>query len=493
MTDPSQPVKQMQCFACREAITSEQFVLVGENNYHLEHFVCHECKKALAGQLYYEHDENIYCEEDYHDKFSPKCDKCQLPIKDKYLNVIGKNFHQACFICFKCNSAFENGQYFKQDENPVCIKCYSSQAKKCTACGEPILSKVYSALDKYWHFECFKCDKCGENFKNESFINIEGKPYHQKCHQILCIVCEKPVSGEYYQVEGSKALHKDCVTAYKEKKKKEVAQVKAETKIEEPPKQEEKPAQIEIPQILEPVQEEANKEEAPKEEPIKEESIKKEPIQEEFSQKEEEKIDVTLKIEEPKAKIEEANAKIEESQVKIEEPIAEIKEPKAVIVPPKIEVSTNFEESDVKIEESVKDKFEEKPKPLNKPLMLDESKPAKTLLGSTLGFPAQKNDKKRGSVLVNASNYEVFVPEFEEKKVETLQEGFKSLNVEGSIHVYPYEILTKLPYPAGVDTTKREEYLGEGDFFKVFRMKKEDFLKLPIWKKNELKKKNKLF
>ena len=493
MSDPSQPVKQMHCFACKEAITSEQFVLVGENNYHLEHFVCHECKKALAGQLYYEHDENIYCEEDYHDKFSPKCDKCQLPIKDKYLNVIGKNFHQACFICYKCNSVFENGQYFKQDEHPVCIKCYSSQAKKCTACGEPILSKVYSALDQYWHFECFKCDKCGENFKNESFISIEGKPYHQKCHQILCVVCEKPVSGEYYQVEGSKALHKDCVTAYKEKKKKEAIQSKAEVKIEEPPKQEEKLSKIEIPpQIQEPVKE--------KEEAI-EEAIKKEPIFEETSQKEEEKVEIAIKIDEPKAKIEEPKAKIEEPQVKIEEPISKIEEPqakieeaKAEIIATKIEVSVKIEEP-VKIQESVKEetKFEEKPKPLNKPLILDESKPAKTLFGASLGLPVQKNENKRGSVIINASNYEVFVPEFEEKKVETLKEGFKSLNVEGSIHVYPYEILTKLPYPAGVDTAKREEYLGEGDFLKVFGMKKEDFVKLPSWKKNELKKKTKLF
>ena len=236
------PVKQMVCFSCKENITSEQFVLVGENNYHLEHFVCQECKKPLAGNLYYEHNENIYCEEDYHNLFSPKCEKCQTPIKDKYLNVMGKNYHQSCFTCFLCNSAFENGQYFKQDDHPVCIKCYSAQAKKCASCGEPILSKVYSALDQYWHFECFKCAKCGENFKNESFINLEGKPYHQKCHQILCVVCEKPVSGEYYQVEGNKALHKDCVTAYKEKKKKEATQNKVSDvlKSEENLKQEEK-------------------------------------------------------------------------------------------------------------------------------------------------------------------------------------------------------------------------------------------------------------
>lgn len=477
MSDPAQPAKQMTCFACKEPITSEQFVLVGENNYHLEHFVCQECKKPLAGQLYYEHNENIYCEEDYHNLFSPKCDKCNLPIKDKYLNVMGKNFHQSCFICHNCNDAFENGQYFKQDDHPVCIKCYSSQAKKCAACGEAILTKVYSALDTYWHFECFKCAKCGENFKNESFITLEGKPYHQKCHQILCTVCEKPVSGEYYQVEGNKALHKDCVTAYKEKKKKD-AQAKTEApKQEEPPKQEEKP------KVEEP------KKEAPPQIQVP-------------AEKEEKKVEVTVvapkieepapkieepapKIEEPKPKIEEPKPKIEEPkvEVKIEEPKPKIEEPKPKVEEVKVEIAAPKEET----------KADDKPKPLQKPLILDESKPVKSAgLGSSLGVPAGNPEKKRGSVMVNASLYEVFVPEFEEKKVETLKEGFNTLTV-GDGHVFPYEILTKKPYPEGVDPSKREDYLGEGDFLKVFGMTKADFTKQPTWKKNELKKKAKLF
>lgn len=470
MTDPSQTTKQMVCFACKEAISSEQFVLVGENNYHLEHFVCQECKNSLAGQLYYEHNENIYCEADYHNLFSPKCEKCKLPIKDKYLNVMGKNFHQDCFVCFKCSSSFENGQYFKQDDNPVCIKCYSSQAKKCAACGEPILSKVYSALDQYWHFECFKCAKCGENFKNESFITLEGKPYHQKCHQVLCVVCEKPVSGEYYQVEGNKALHKDCVTAYKEKKKKESLQQTQQPKAEPPKQEQEPPKQEQEPPKKEEVTEPQKEEEKPEVVPQKNEEAPQEK-KEEIPQEKEKPVEVVEKE-------------------KTDEAVQEQKEEIPVL---KQEVSENIqaknEEPPKKEEEEVK--IEVQAKPLNKPLILDESKPMKTThFGSTLGIPVQNMEKKRGSVVVNASNYEVFVPEFEEKKVETLQEGFKSLNIE---NVYPYETLTKQPYPSGVDPAKRETYLGEEDFRKVFAMSKDEFTKLSAWKKNELKKKAKLF
>lgn len=432
--------KQMLCFDCKEPITSEQFVLVGESNYHLEHFVCKECKNPLTGNLYFEHNEDIYCEDDYHILFSPKCEKCLLPIKDKYLNVMNKSYHQTCFVCYKCSSIFENGQYFKQEEDPVCITCYSSQAKKCAACGEPILSKVYSALDQYWHFECFKCAKCGENFNNESFMSLDGKAYHQNCNQILCIQCELPVSGEYYQFEGTKALHKECLISYKDRKKKEIMQAKPDiTKTEEN-------SQKEVPhQIQEALKEEKNPEN-----------------------------------------------QVEQHQPQIQIQIEEIKKEE---IKPNVEVSKTLEEpakehiqAQLKVEET---KTEDKPKPLNKPLILDESKPIKTNVGPFLGISPPKKEK-RSSVMVNASLYEVFVPEFEEKKVETLKEGFTGLNV-GNSNFYPYEILTKSPYPAGVDHAKREEYLGEGDFMKVFGMKKEDFSKLPLWKKSELKKKAKLF
>lgn len=437
--DQSSLEKEVFCSRCKEKITTGDFVLVGEQNYHVDHFLCFHCNNPLGGKLYYEHGENVYCEDDYHNLFSPKCDKCEKPIRDKYLNVMNKNFHQDCFVCHECGSVFEKGQYFKHEDHPICLKCYSAKAKRCAQCSEPILSKVYSALDQYWHLECFKCSKCGENFKNESFITMEGKPFHQKCCEILCVQCQKPVSGEYYQVEGTKALHKDCLAAYKEAKTKE-AQAQAQIKKPEPPKQEN------IPNEPKP---EEQKPQPPKEEP-KPEPPKEEPKPEPPK-------------EEPKPE-----------PIKVDLPKLEKKE--EIPQPPKEE-----------------HKIEEKPKPLEKAVLLEEKQASpikKPGGGGLLGVPAQDANKKRSSVLVNASNYEVFVPEFEEKKAETLQEGFNS---HSATNVYPYDLLTKPPFPADVDINRKEDYLGEADFKKVFGMNKPEFEKLPKWKKTEMKKKAKLF
>ena len=104
----SEEKTELHCADCKELITSGNFILVGEKNYHVEHFVCSHCKSQLAGKLYYDHEEKIYCEEDYHNICCPKCAKCSLPIKDKqFSDIIGKKYHETCFICHQCGSAFK--------------------------------------------------------------------------------------------------------------------------------------------------------------------------------------------------------------------------------------------------------------------------------------------------------------------------------------------------------------------------------------------------
>ncbi len=47
--------------------------------------------------------------------------------------------------------------------------------------------------------------------------------------------------------------------------------------------------------------------------------------------------------------------------------------------------------------------------------------------------------------------------------------------------------------PEGVDPTKREEYLDDETFSKVFGMNKDAFRAMPKWKRDDAKKKNGLF
>ncbi|XP_033015080.1 dematin isoform X1 [Lacerta agilis] len=64
--------------------------------------------------------------------------------------------------------------------------------------------------------------------------------------------------------------------------------------------------------------------------------------------------------------------------------------------------------------------------------------------------------------------------------------------------IYPYEMLMvtnrgRVKLPPGVDRTRLERHLSAEDFLRAFEMSPEEFGKLALWKRNELKKKAFLF
>jgi hypothetical protein len=98
------------CFRCQEPIEKGGSILNGKF-YHDEHFVCSECKKSLKGALSFEKESELYCERDYHAKFSPQCHYCLLPIKEVGIEALGKTFHAEHFFCVQCGINLSNQEY----------------------------------------------------------------------------------------------------------------------------------------------------------------------------------------------------------------------------------------------------------------------------------------------------------------------------------------------------------------------------------------------
>ncbi|XP_015666649.1 dematin isoform X2 [Protobothrops mucrosquamatus] len=92
-----------------------------------------------------------------------------------------------------------------------------------------------------------------------------------------------------------------------------------------------------------------------------------------------------------------------------------------------------------------------------------------------------------------------------EKGSPGLQNGQRSRMDRGSSlpsmleqKIYPYEMLMvtnrgRVKLPPGVDRTRLERHLSPEDFQRVFEMPPEEFSRLALWKRNELKKKACLF
>ena len=82
------------------------------------------------------------------------------------------------------------------------------------------------------------------------------------------------------------------------------------------------------------------------------------------------------------------------------------------------------------------------------------------------------------------------------------QERVKQLANE-ELTVYPYSVLIvgeeveseaeRQPYPKDVDPKRREYHLSDEEFKTVFKMTKNEFEQLAMWRRNKLKKEHQLF
>ncbi len=93
---------------------------------------------------------------------------------------------------------------------------------------------------------------------------------------------------------------------------------------------------------------------------------------------------------------------------------------------------------------------------------------------------------------------EQFEKDKKEKEQRAKEETIKALKDQKNAYldpeenVFAYEEL-KDKFPKGVDPTKKEEYLDDDEFEKLFGMSRDAYTKLPLMKKKTLKKKLGLF
>jgi hypothetical protein len=63
----------------------------------------------------------------------------------------------------------------------------------CVACNKIVLDARVHALGKAFHPECFKCTGCSRAIGGTSFIEHEGKAYHDECRPTELRVCGRCV------------------------------------------------------------------------------------------------------------------------------------------------------------------------------------------------------------------------------------------------------------------------------------------------------------
>ncbi|XP_038846682.1 actin-binding LIM protein 1-like [Salvelinus namaycush] len=97
------------CTGCGRDIKNGQALLALERQWHLGCFKCKACQKVLTGE-YISKDGAPYCEKDYQIHFGVQCEACQQFITGKVLEAGDKHYHPSCARCSRCNQMFTEGE-----------------------------------------------------------------------------------------------------------------------------------------------------------------------------------------------------------------------------------------------------------------------------------------------------------------------------------------------------------------------------------------------
>nr|XP_044985955.1 actin-binding LIM protein 2 isoform X14 [Jaculus jaculus] len=218
------PSTAILCNTCGNVCKGE--VLRVQNKYfHIKCFVCKACGCDLAeGGFFVRQGEHI-CTRDYQRLYGTRCFSCDRFIEGEVVSALGKTYHPDCFVCAVCRLPFPPGDRVTfNGKECVCQKCspptsvgssahLSQGLRSCGGCGLEIKNgQALVALDKHWHLGCFKCKTCGK-LLNAEYISKDGLPYCEDDYHtkfgIRCDGCEKFITGRVLEA-GEKHYHPSC-------------------------------------------------------------------------------------------------------------------------------------------------------------------------------------------------------------------------------------------------------------------------------------------
>ncbi|XP_042367872.1 actin-binding LIM protein 2 isoform X14 [Plectropomus leopardus] len=183
-----------RCFSCQDFIEGEVVSALGKT-YHPRCFVCASCKQPFpAGDRVTFNGKECICQKctEPLPANSPapiqavhNCCGCGKEFKNEQsLVALDKHWHLGCFKCKVCNKVL-NAEYISKDGIPYCEMDYHAMfGIQCESCKKYITGKVLEAGEKHYHPTCARCARCEQMFAEGEEMYLQGSSiWHPPCRQ----------------------------------------------------------------------------------------------------------------------------------------------------------------------------------------------------------------------------------------------------------------------------------------------------------------------
>nr|XP_013012952.1 actin-binding LIM protein 2 isoform X15 [Cavia porcellus] len=153
-SSPHGPLGLRSCGGCGLEIKNGQALVALEKHWHLGCFKCETCGKQLSAE-YISKEGLPYCEADYHAKFGIRCSSCEKFITGRVLEAGDKHYHPSCALCVRCGQMFAEGEemYLQGSTiwHPACRQAARTEDKskvQSPRCGQACVGSVPCALQE---------------------------------------------------------------------------------------------------------------------------------------------------------------------------------------------------------------------------------------------------------------------------------------------------------------------------------------------------------
>ncbi|XP_034021236.1 actin-binding LIM protein 2 isoform X6 [Thalassophryne amazonica] len=183
-----------RCFSCQEFIEGEVVSALGKT-YHPRCFVCASCKQPFpAGDRVTFNGKECICQNctqplPANSPAPPQavhnCCGCGKDFQNEQsLVALDKHWHLGCFKCKVCNKVL-NAEYISKDGIPYCEMDYHAMfGIQCENCKKYITGKVLEAGEKHYHPSCARCTRCEQMFAEGEEMYLQGSSiWHPPCRQ----------------------------------------------------------------------------------------------------------------------------------------------------------------------------------------------------------------------------------------------------------------------------------------------------------------------
>eukprot|EP01101_Sappina_pedata_P009938 TRINITY_DN6142_c0_g1_i1.p1 TRINITY_DN6142_c0_g1~~TRINITY_DN6142_c0_g1_i1.p1 ORF type:complete len:243 (-),score=86.88 TRINITY_DN6142_c0_g1_i1:63-725(-) len=182
-----QQQQQFPCGYCKQFIdTRFAYLKVFNMFWHPNHICCKSCQKDFtdASRKAKEGSDGfVYCSSCFADKFAPKCAVCQNAILGEFVSATDKFFHKECFACDKCKQPFTKSFYPNEQGKLLCERhFFEAKGLLCGGCDQPIVSgKAVAVGAKKYHPDHFECSRCKVKLAGQAYKAKDNKPFCPSC------------------------------------------------------------------------------------------------------------------------------------------------------------------------------------------------------------------------------------------------------------------------------------------------------------------------